>query len=105
MHWRRLVLSMALIVSGLGAAHSGAAGEGSKLTLRIGSKNFTEQFILAEMYAQALEARGYRIERFINLGGTLIAHQAVVSGRIDMYPEHTRPALAAVASGSRTTGT
>ena len=100
MHWRRLVLSVALIVSVLGAAHSGAAGEGSKLTLRIGSKNFTEQFVLAEMYAQALEARGYRIERFINLGGTLIAHQAVVSGRIDMYPEYTGTALAAVVKGT-----
>jgi osmoprotectant transport system substrate-binding protein len=54
------------------------------------------------MYAQALEAKGYRIERFINLGGTLIAHQAVVSGKIDMYPEYTGTALAAVVKGKLT---
>ncbi|MDR7518363.1 MAG: glycine betaine ABC transporter substrate-binding protein [Armatimonadota bacterium] len=77
-----------------------AAGEGGKLTIRVGSKNFTEQFILAEMYAQALEAKGYRVERFINLGGTLIAHQAVVSGKIDMYPEYAGTALAAVVKGT-----
>ncbi|MDR7554952.1 MAG: glycine betaine ABC transporter substrate-binding protein [Armatimonadota bacterium] len=85
-----------VLAAGLAAA---AGAEGTTLTLRIGSKNFTEQFILAEMYAQALEARGYRVERFLNLGGTLIAHQAVASGRIDMYPEYTGTALAAIVKG------
>lgn len=101
MSWYRFVLCVGLVLSLLMLAPSGgAAGEGGKLTLRIGSKNFTEQFILAEMYAQALEAKGYRVERFINLGGTLIAHQAVASGRIDMYPEYTGTALAAVVKGT-----
>lgn len=96
---RRLAALGGVLIVGL-AAVVAAGGEGAKLTLRIGSKNFTEQFILAEMYAQALEARGYRVERFINLGGTLIAHQAVVSGKIDMYPEYTGTALAAVVKGT-----
>ncbi len=100
MKWLRVMLGLALTVTLLALVPSGgAAGEGGKLTIRIGSKNFTEQFILAEMYAQALEARGYRVERFINLGGTLIAHSALASGKIDMYPEYTGTALAAVVKG------
>jgi osmoprotectant transport system substrate-binding protein len=100
MQWLRVTVSLALAVLVLSVVSSaGMAGEGAKLTVRIGSKNFTEQFVLAEMYAQALEARGYRVERFINLGGTLIAHQSLVSGRIDMYPEYTGTALAAVVKG------
>lgn len=100
MQWLRATVSLALAVLVLGVVSSaGMAGDGAKLTVRIGSKNFTEQFVLAEMYAQALEARGYRVERFINLGGTLIAHQSLVSGKIDMYPEYTGTALAAVVKG------
>jgi osmoprotectant transport system substrate-binding protein len=63
---------------------------------RIGSKNFTEQVLLGEIYAQGLEAGGVPVERKLNMGGTLIAHQALVSGEIDMYPEYTGTALANV---------
>ena len=63
---------------------------------RIGSKNFTEQVVLGELYAQALEARGVKVERKLSMGGTLIAHQALVSSEIDMYPEYTGTALANV---------
>src|SRR3954454_10737077 len=45
--------------------------------VRVGSKNFTEQFVLAELYAQALEGAGIKVDRKINLGGTLIAHKAL----------------------------
>jgi osmoprotectant transport system substrate-binding protein len=61
---------------------------GSKETVRIGSKNFTESLILGEMYALALEIAGYKVERKLNLGGTLVAHEALKSGDIDMYPEY-----------------
>jgi len=64
--------------------------------VRVGSKNFTEQFILAELYAQALEASGIKVERKINLGGTLIAHKALEEKQIDMYPEYTGTMLLAV---------
>ena len=63
---------------------------------KIGSKNFAEQLVLGELYAQALEAGGIQVERKLNMGGTLIAHQALVSGEIDMYPEYTGTALAVV---------
>lgn len=64
--------------------------------VRVGSKNFTEQFVLAELYAQALEAAGIRVERRINLGGTLIAHKALEEKQIDFYPEYTGTMLLAV---------
>ena len=65
--------------------------------LVVGSKNFTEQLILGEIVAQHVEARlGVAVERRLNLGGTLLAHQALVSGAIDLYPEYTGTALTAV---------
>lgn len=68
-------------------------------TVRVGSKNFTEQFVVAEMYAAALEGAGFKVERKINLGGTLIAHKALTSAEIDLYPEYTGTALGAVVKG------
>lgn len=66
-------------------------------TLRIGSKNFTEQFILAEMYAQALEANGFQVDREnIGLANEAIAHQAITNGEIDLYPEYVATALQAI---------
>jgi osmoprotectant transport system substrate-binding protein len=62
----------------------------------VASKNFTEQLVLGEIIAQQLERRGMSVERKLNLGGTLLAHQALVSGGIDLYPEYTGTALTAV---------
>ena len=73
-----------------------AGNAAAQQPLRIGSKNFTEQFVLAELYAQALEASGFKVERKINLGGTLIAHKALEEKQIDMYPEYTGTMLLAV---------
>jgi glycine betaine/choline ABC-type transport system substrate-binding protein len=65
--------------------------------LVIGSKNFTEQVILAELLAQQIERQtGQRVERRFYLGGTYIAHQALLAGRIDGYVEYTGTALTAV---------
>ena len=73
-----------------------AAGAAAAQTVRVGSKNFTEQFVLAELYAQALEGAGIKVERKINLGGTLIAHKALEEKEIDFYPEYTGTILIAV---------
>jgi len=62
---------------------------GSKPTITIGSKNFTENFILGEIYSQALKAAGYKIKKQLNLGSEQIALKAVKSGSIDAYPEYT----------------
>lgn len=57
--------------------------------LRIGSKAFTESYILAEITAQLLENRGFDVQRKPGLGGTLIAFEALREGAIDLYPEYT----------------
>jgi osmoprotectant transport system substrate-binding protein len=67
--------------------------------VRVGSKNFTEQFIIAEIYAQALNAAGIRAQTRPNLGATMIAHAALLNGDIDLYPEYTGTALAHVVKG------
>ena len=69
-------------------------------TIKVGSKNFTEQFVVAELYAGALEAAGYKVERKINLGATLVAHEAVRTGAIDLYPEYTGTGILAVMKGT-----
>ena len=61
--------------------------------VRVGSKNFTESFVIAEIYAHALERAGMRAERLFNLGSTQIAIAAMERGNIDCYPEYTGTAL------------
>jgi glycine betaine/choline ABC-type transport system substrate-binding protein len=63
----------------------------------IGGKNFTEQVILGELIAQQIENKTHLpVERRFYLGGTYIAHQGILAGRIDIYPEYTGTALTAV---------
>lgn len=63
----------------------------------VGSKNFTEQLVLGEILAQQIERKlGVPVERRLNLGGTLLAHQALLDGGIDLYPEYTGTALTAI---------
>jgi osmoprotectant transport system substrate-binding protein len=63
----------------------------------IGSKNFTEQLILGEILAQQIEARTHLpVERRFYLAGSYICHQAILGGRIDIYPEYTGTALTAI---------
>jgi osmoprotectant transport system substrate-binding protein len=81
------------------AASFVAAGCGARQgeTIVVGSKNFTEQIVLAELFAQQIEAHSTsHVERKVNLGGTLLCHQALVAGKIDLYPEYTGTALTAV---------
>jgi len=58
-------------------------------SVRIGSKDFTEELLLGEMYAQLLEANNIPVERKLNLAGTQVAHDTKISNQIDMYPEYT----------------
>lgn len=63
----------------------------------VGSKNFTEQLILGEIFSQIIEARTHLpVERRFYLAGTFICQQAILAGRIDVYPEYTGTALTAV---------
>jgi len=58
-------------------------------TLVVGSKNFTESYVLGEIVAQLLEGEGWHVTRRFGLGGTLICYEALVSGEIDLYVEYT----------------
>lgn len=93
-------LFKSIAISGLAAVTSVLAAHAEPV--KIGSKNFTEQFIVAEIYAQALEKAGIEVQKRLNLGATQIAHTALTSGEIDLYPEYTGTALAAVVKGELT---
>lgn len=62
-------------------------------TIVVGSKDFAEQYIVAEMYAQVLEHNGFEVERKFGLAGTPVAHAAILAGEIDLYPEYTGTGL------------
>jgi glycine betaine/choline ABC-type transport system substrate-binding protein len=79
-------------------------GCGARHHIVVGSKNFTEQLILGEIIAQHIEARlNQPVERKLDLGGTLLAHQALLAGDIDMYPEYTGTAFTNVMKRSGVT--
>ena len=83
-----------------GSTSSGAEGEliesdpaNADKAVTIGSKNFTEQYVLGNVYAQALEAAGFDVSTELDLGSEQIAYRAVKEGQIDGYPEYTGTAL------------
>jgi osmoprotectant transport system substrate-binding protein len=83
------VILFALIVSSCEPSHSDR--------IVVGSKNFTESLVLGEMFAQLIEARTHlKVERRFYLAGTYICQQAILAGRIDIYPEYTGTALTAI---------
>jgi len=61
--------------------------------ITVGSKNFAEQYILGEIYAQALQAAGFKVRKQLDLGSEQVAFKALKSGRVDAYPEYTGTAL------------
>jgi len=82
--------------SGSGAQGSSQPGEG-KPGLTIGTKDFTEEFVLGQLYTQALEAKGYTVTLKENIGATEIIDKALTSKTIDAYPEYTGVSLSVVA--------
>lgn len=87
---RLCLLVLAVAVVALCGCQRGSA------SVRIGSKNFSEQIVLAEIVAQALEDRGLRVDRKFNLGGTFVCHKALIAGDLDLYPEYTGTAFTAI---------
>jgi glycine betaine/choline ABC-type transport system substrate-binding protein len=65
----------------------------SSVSLSVGSKNFTEQYILGEIYTQALRAAGYKVKKDLDLGPELVAYKALREGEVDAYPEYTGTSL------------
>jgi osmoprotectant transport system permease protein len=80
-----------------------AGDDRSTSTVTVGSKNFTEQFILAELMAQLIEDRtSLQVQRQFNLGGTMICHNALLRAGMDVYAEYTGTALTAILDESVT---
>jgi glycine betaine/choline ABC-type transport system substrate-binding protein len=75
---------------------SNPANNGIQLT--VGSKNFTEEYILGNIYAQALQAAGYDVKTNLNLGSEVIAYKALQDGEISGYPEYTSTLLQSIFS-------
>jgi glycine betaine/choline ABC-type transport system substrate-binding protein len=71
------------------------ASSSSRTHVTVGSKDFTESILLAEIVAQMLEAKGVEVDRRFDLGGNL-AHSAILGGQIDLYPEYTGTAFTAI---------
>lgn len=86
---KRVVALAAAVVAFCGCQRGSAP-------VRIGSKNFSEQVLLGEIVAQALEGKGVRVDRKLNLGGTFVCHKAIVAGELDLYPEYTGTAFTAI---------
>ena len=83
-----------------GTTTGSSSGSGGTLTL--GTKDFTEEFILGQLYKQALEAAGCKINYKENIGATEIIDKALTSGQIDAYPEYTGESVATVAKINKT---
>jgi osmoprotectant transport system substrate-binding protein len=93
-HTRRAVkaafcvsFGIAIVLGGLAAGALSAPA--AKPVIKLGSKNFTEEYVLAELYRQALQAKGFKVESKGSLGSSELADTALTSGKINMYPEYT----------------
>jgi len=94
---RRTALAAAAAVVAVALVAGGTAAARSRGAIVVGSKNFTEQVILGELVAQTIERdTGMRVQRRLNLGGTLICDRALITGDVDVYVEYTGTALTAV---------
>jgi osmoprotectant transport system substrate-binding protein len=94
-----------LLLCAFALLFAGGCGKRGGDTIVVGSKNFTEQIVLAELFAQQIEAHSaLRVERRLNLGGTFICHDALVAGKIDLYPEYTGTAFTAILKESPVKG-
>ena len=82
--------ALALVLAGCGddGGSGGGSGDLEGVSVAVGSKNFTENILLGEMFAQALEANGAEVDNQVNIGGTEVARKALTSGDIDVYPEY-----------------
>jgi osmoprotectant transport system substrate-binding protein len=92
-HTRRAVkaafcvaFGVAIVLGGLAATAQSAPRSGP--TIKLGTKDFTEEFVLGQLYKQALEAKGFKVEYHENIGSTELIQTALRSGKINAYPEY-----------------
>ena len=93
------VAAMILPLSACGGDPTTAGGSGDSSSITIGSANFPESELLAEMYAQALEAKGMKVQRKFNIGARELYLKALEDGSIDLIPKYNGALLAALSPG------
>ncbi|QOX64835.1 glycine/betaine ABC transporter substrate-binding protein [Anoxybacterium hadale] len=76
-------------------AEENSGAEDQKPVIKVGTKDFTENLILGELYALALEDNGYQVDRVFNIASSVV-HTSLVNGDVDLYPEYTGTGLLAV---------
>lgn len=86
-----LILTLLVSITACGTKND----EGQNTKIRIGTKDFTENLIVGELYALALENAGYEVERVPNIAGSVI-HASIVNDEIDLYPEYTGTGLLSI---------
>lgn len=91
--WKKL--TAAAIALTLAGSYAVTAIADEKKTIRVGSKDFTENEIVAELYALALEDAGYKVERMMDISSSVI-HTSIVNNEIDLYPEYTGTGLISI---------
>ena len=102
-HTRRAAKAAFAIAFGVALLIGGSA-QAAQPTVTIGTKNFTEEYLLGQLYKQALEAKGFKVSYKENIGSTEIIDKALTSGKINFYPEYTGVILAVVFHKSKTPG-
>src|SRR3989441_6659828 len=86
-----VVAAVVLFVASLGSsanAHVSAPRSGAATTISLGTKDFTEEFVLGQLYKQALEHQGIKVDYHENIGSTEVIQAALRSGKINAYPEY-----------------
>jgi osmoprotectant transport system substrate-binding protein len=102
-------VALAVVVAACGSSSNSKTSTSSssskpgagKPPVVIGDKNFTEEFILGDLYAQALQAKGYKVSVKGNIGSSEITYKALTSGQIQMYPEYTGVIVSVLAGNTK----
>jgi osmoprotectant transport system substrate-binding protein len=106
-----MALALAVVVAACGSSSSNSSSTGAsapsgkpgtgKPAVTIGDKNFTEQFVLGQLYSQALRAKGYSVNVKSDIGSSELIDKALTSGQISGYPEYTGIVLTAIAHDNK----
>ena len=93
--YKKLIAVLIAVVMALSLAACGGSSSGEEKRVIVGSKDFTENEIVAEIYALALEEAGFTVEHKMNIAGSVV-HTSITSGEIDIYPEYTGTGLISI---------
>jgi osmoprotectant transport system substrate-binding protein len=96
-----MVAAVAAALVGCGGGGGGSTTSAALPTITIGTKNFTEQYILGELYAQTLRKAGFKVNLKSDIGSSEIIDKALTAGSLDMYPEYTGVLLTEIAGDRR----